>query len=161
MKNLNISRWKFYPTIIICLFTLSMYLIAYLNYNKLINRIEQSTYYTQLNYKHTEPVWLTAKLTMYNAGDPAQTDSSPCISASGDNICTMIAQGQNVCASNFLPQGTKIRIKDLGNCIILDTMAKRYSTRIDWALPAEEKQQAIQWGIKDIQYTIIKYEKTK
>ena len=101
-------------------------------------------------------IWKTAKLTMYNVGDVAQTDDTPCIGASGDDLCKMIAQGINVCAFNKLPLRTKVFIKGQGECIVLDRTAKRYSDRIDWALPKDQKQKALNWGIRNIEYSIIK-----
>ena len=41
-------------------------------------------------------------VTAYNAGDPAQTDDSPCISASGEDLCAALELGQKRCAANFV-----------------------------------------------------------
>lgn len=94
--------------------------------------------------------------TMYNAGDPYQCDDTPCISASGDNICTLIARGINVCAANWLSIGTKIEVEGLGECIVLDRMAKRFSHRVDWAMQAHEKPEAVDFGLKRLEIKILK-----
>ena len=94
--------------------------------------------------------------TMYNAGDLYQCDDTPCISASGDNICELLAQGTNVCAANWLKIGTIIEVEGLGECIVLDRMAKRFSHRVDWAMQAHEKPEAIAFGLKRLSIKIIK-----
>ena len=33
-------------------------------------------------------------VTAYNAGDPRQTDDTPCIAANGENICKALAKGK-------------------------------------------------------------------
>ena len=100
--------------------------------------------------------WLTAKLSMYNAGDVAQTDSSPCIGASGDNICELIEQNICVCAFNQVPLRTILFIDGFGECIVLDRTAKKYAERIDLALSKNQKQQALNWGLQKVNYRIIK-----
>lgn len=61
-----------------------------------------------------------------------QTDSSPCISADGSDICTLHRQGENTCAANFLPFGTRLWIRGLGECTVRDRMASRFPYRVDW-----------------------------
>ena len=53
-------------------------------------------------------------VTAYNAGDPGQTDDTPCISANGENICKALAAGQKRCAANFVPLGSRIYIDKIG-----------------------------------------------
>lgn len=77
-------------------------------------------------------------ITAYNAGDPNQTDDSPCIAARGDNICTLLAQGEKICAANFVPYGTRLYIDGWGECIVLDRMAKRFGEYVDVAMTADE-----------------------
>lgn len=89
-------------------------------------------------------------ITMFNAGDPNQTDSTPCISANGENICTALALGYNRCASNEFDFGTRLEIRGLGECIVVDRMNSRYKTEVDWALTAEQKQKAIDFGRQNI-----------
>ena len=70
-------------------------------------------------------------VTMYTSA-PEQTDSSPCISARGHNICELWDRGYNLCASNAFAIGTILRIDKLEECIVLDRMASKYPNRIDW-----------------------------
>lgn len=96
------------------------------------------------------------EITNYNVGIPAQTDSSPCIGASGDNLCTLIAKGEKVCAANFVALGTTLNIEGYGNCIVLDRMNKRFPERVDIALPADLKNEAIRFGLQERVVKIIK-----
>lgn len=79
---------------------------------------------------------ITATLTGYSATED-QTDATPCIAASGYDICENPA-GKNVVAANFLPIGTKIQIPKLGNkvYIVEDRMHERFTDRIDILFPA-------------------------
>lgn len=95
------------------------------------------------------------EITAYNVGDPYQTDSSPCIGASGDNLCTLVATNNNICASNAFPLGTKLEVDKLGTCIVLDRMNSRYQNRIDWAMTADEKGRALQFGLQHLLVTEI------
>lgn len=77
----------------------------------------------------------------------AQTDSTPCITASGLNVC---ARGiENVVAANFLPIGTMIRIPDIyGDRVfyVEDRMNARYYYKMDvWMLDYGD---ARQFGVK-------------
>ena len=61
-----------------------------------------------------------------------QTDSSPCITANGFNLCEH--DQEDVIAANFLPFGTKIRLPELfGDRVftVQDRMHARYSYRAD------------------------------
>lgn len=94
------------------------------------------------------------QVTKYNAGDPYQTDNTPCIGASGDNICTLIAQGKSVCAANFVPFHTILSINGYGECEVLDRMNSRYPQNVDIAMPADKKAEAIKWGAPMMKVTI-------
>jgi len=89
-------------------------------------------------------------VTAYNAGDPNQCDNSPCISANGENVCTAIALGYKRCAANFVPFGTILDIEGYGECLVVDRMNKRFPNRVDIAMPADWKSQALSWGEKNL-----------
>ncbi|MFA6304588.1 MAG: hypothetical protein WCV73_04160 [Patescibacteria group bacterium] len=96
-------------------------------------------------------VWVSA----YNSL-PGQTDSTPCITASGLDVCKRAEQGAvDVIATNLmhLPFGTKIRMPELfGDKIFLveDRMNRRYTKKMDiWMADYDE---AIKFGH---QYTSI------
>lgn len=94
------------------------------------------------------------EVTMYNAGDPRQTDDSPCISANGENICNAIALGYKRCAANFVPLGTDLIIENYGECKVTDRMNRRYQNRVDIAVGADEYQRAVNFGLQKLLVTI-------
>ena len=76
------------------------------------------------NPQYTYNIWVTS----YNSL-PAQTDSTPCITASGFDLCKH--NQENIIATNFLhlPFGTKVRFPELyGDKVftVEDRMNKRY-----------------------------------
>ena len=70
------------------------------------------------------------EVTAYNSFE-SQTDSSPCVSADSSNICERYAKGEQICAANFVPLGTKLRIDKFGTCTVADRMNKKYGNRVD------------------------------
>lgn len=87
-------------------------------------------------------------VTAYNVGVVAQTDNTPCIGASGDNLCELVERGQNVCAANFVQLGTYLEIEGIGKCLVLDRMNPRYSSRVDIAMGPDEINQAKEFGLR-------------
>ena len=76
-----------------------------------------------------------------------QTDSSPCITANGYNVC--VANAENVIAANFLPFGSRVQIPELfGDHVftVHDRMNKRYGNRVDIWMTSRQK--AKQFGVK-------------
>jgi hypothetical protein len=71
-------------------------------------------------------VVVDAKVTGYNTLK-GQTDSTPCISASGDNIC---GRTDVVACPRHLPLGTKVKIENK-MYVCLDRMNKRFNDRFD------------------------------
>lgn len=88
----------------------------------------------------------TIPITAYTS-DPAQTDDTPCITASGLDVCERNIE--NVVAANFLPMGTRVKIPELyGDRIfyVEDRMNRRYDYRMDiWM---KDIQDARQFGIQ-------------
>ena len=83
----------------------------------------------ELKPKHVEKIWVTT----YNSL-PSQTDASPCITASGLNVCER--NTEDIIATNFLnlPFGTKVRLPELfGDRIFIveDRMNRRYYRTAD------------------------------
>lgn len=80
-----------------------------------------------------------------------QTDESPCITASGLDVCERNVE--NIVAANFLPIGTRVRMPELyGERVfyVEDRMNQRYHYKMDvWM---KEKADAKQFGV---QYTTI------
>lgn len=99
------------------------------------------------------------EITAYNVGDPYQTDDSPCIGASNKNLCEMVENGENICAANFVPFGTKLHITSENGwemtCVVEDRMNSRYKNRVDIAMSLEEKQRALQFGVQNLNVRIL------
>lgn len=95
----------------------------------------------------------THTMTAYNS-EAAQTDSTPCITANGFNVCNHGIE--DTVAANFLPMGTKIRIPDLfGDRVftVRDRMNKRYSDRVDiWML---HKTDALKFGVRKARIEVL------
>lgn len=89
-------------------------------------------------------------VTAYNVGIEAQTDDTPCIGATGEDLCEALERGEKICAANFVKLGTVITIEGYGECIVKDRMARRYSDRVDIAMKATEYQQALNWGVREL-----------
>ncbi len=88
----------------------------------------------------------TVSITAYNS-EIGQTDETPCITASGLDVCKR--NEENVVAANFLPLGTRVRIPELyGDRVfyVEDRMNERYHQKMDiWM---KQKQDAQQFGLK-------------
>jgi len=78
---------------------------------------------------------------------PDQTDSTPCITANGFNLCEH--DREDVIAANFLPFGTKVRIPEyFGDRIfyVQDRMNSRYYYRTDiWM---KNRTDALKFGLR-------------
>ena len=101
-------------------------------------------------------------VTAYNAGDPNQTDDTPCISANGENLCVALAKGQKRCAANFVPLNSRLYVDKIGVCLVTDRTNKRYRNRVDIAMQKSEYHKALQFGRQKLHVKIIQpiaYEK--
>jgi 3D (Asp-Asp-Asp) domain-containing protein len=94
-------------------------------------------------------------VTAYNAGDPRQTDDTPCISASGENICKALAKGKKRCAANFVPLGSRLYVEKIGVCLVTDRTNKRYRNRVDIAMQKDEYHKARRFGRQKLTVKII------
>lgn len=64
--------------------------------------------------------------------DEAQTDKRPCEAADQSNICERKLKGELLCAaSRNIPLGTKVKVADLGMCVVADHMNARYTNNTD------------------------------
>jgi len=103
------------------------------------------------------------QVTAYNVGDPYQTDSTPCIGAYPKvDLCEEVAKGIQVCAANFVPLNTILRIiNDTGEsfeCIVWDRMNSRYTKRVDIAMDLIQKAEAKKFGVNEWKVQILKEE---
>mgnify|MGYP001580901705 CR=1 FL=1 len=89
----------------------------------------------------------------YTIGRVEETDDTPCIGAYNHNLCELVKNGTNVCASNEFPKGTVLRLVELNmDCIVLDRMNCRYTTGID--LAGLDYQKNIEFGRKGVSVLI-------
>ncbi len=99
------------------------------------------------------------QVTAYNVGDIAQTDSTPCIGATGVDLCEAVAKGIRVCAANFVPKGAVLRIftddDQSFECVVWDRMHERFASRVDIAMNPSEKIQAKQFGLQKLKVQIL------
>ena len=94
-------------------------------------------------------------VTAYNAGDPRQTDDTPCISANGENICKALEKGKKRCAANFVPLGSRLHVNKIGVCLVTDRTNKRYRNRVDIAMHKTEYHKARLFGRQKLYVKII------
>ena len=133
------------------------------------NRIPENTESIKLQFKNEEEPKLKYEIvgetlrqvTAYNVGDPYQTDSTPCIGAySKVDLCEEIGNGVKVCAANFVPLNTTLRIytsdEESFDCIVWDRMNSRYTSRVDIAMSLSEKQVAKEFGLNYFKVQILK-----
>ena len=93
-------------------------------------------------------------ITAYNS-DVAQTDSDPCTTANGFNVCRH--DKEDTIAANFLKFGTKVKIPSLfGNRIFIvrDRMNSKHPERVDvWM---KHYKDAINFGIRVADIQVVK-----
>ena len=107
-------------------------------------------------YSTSESVKFTVmRVTAYNVGDPAQTDASPCIGAGNENLCLAVANGENVCAANFVPLNTYLHIRGHGICRVADRMHGRFKSGVDIAMAAHQRHQAVNFGAQDLPVRVL------
>ena len=83
-----------------------------------------------------------------------ETDENPCIGAGNNNLCELKKE-MRICASRDLPLDTVIYIDGFGECVIKDRLNKRYkgTNRVDILM--ETKQEAIQFGKRQLKYIVL------
>lgn len=91
---------------------------------------------------------LFRQVTAYNVGRRKQTSIKPCIGATGENLCRLVAQGRRICAANFVDIGTILHIDGYGECVVLDRMNRRFTHRVDIAMNRDEVDRAIEFGVQ-------------
>lgn len=115
----------------------------------------------QIANEVTEPVLVEQTLpdnyrvvtvTAYTS-EPRQTDSTPCISSDGTNICERYAKGELICAAGDrnVPLGSKFYVEGYGTCSVADRMNIRYNGtgRVDIYL-GYDTPAAFNWGIRQV-----------
>lgn len=106
--------------------------------------------------KAKKPIRVATVVATAYSSDVAQTDSTPCITADGYNVCEH--GEEDVIAANFLPFGAKVRIPEIyGDKIftVHDRMNQRYTYRIDlWKI---SRNDAITFGKRLVKLEIVEY----
>ena len=111
------------------------------------------------NISNRERIRTTRLLITAYSSTKDQTDSTPCITANGFNVCKH--NQENVIAANFLPMGAKVQIPELfGDRVftVQDRMNRRYGKRVDVWMTS--RQRAKQFGIKHADVVVIQPERT-
>jgi len=88
------------------------------------------------------------EVTAYNVGMKRQTDDTPCLGATGENLCRLVARGLKVCAANFVAPKTILNIEGYGECVVLDRTNRRFAHRVDIAMRKDEADRALEFGIQ-------------
>lgn len=91
---------------------------------------------------------LVREVTAYNVGMKRQTSDEPCIGATGQNLCRLVAQGLKICAANFVDPETILHIEGYGECVVLDRMNPRFAHRVDIAMRKDEVGKALEFGVQ-------------
>jgi 3D (Asp-Asp-Asp) domain-containing protein len=91
---------------------------------------------------------LVREVTAYNVGVRGQTSGRPCLGATGENLCRLLARGHKICAANFVDPETILNIEGYGECVVLDRMNRRFAHRVDIAMRKHEVDRALEFGIQ-------------
>ena len=94
------------------------------------------------------------EVTAYNVGVRGQTSDEPCIGATGQNLCRLVARGLKVCAANFVDPETILHIEGYGECVVLDRMNRRFPHRVDIAMRKDEVDTALEFGIQRLRVEV-------
>ena len=98
---------------------------------------------------------LIREVTAYNVGVTGQTSDDPCIGATGQNLCRLVALGLKICAANFVAPETVLNIEGFGECVVLDRMHRRFAHRVDIAMRKDEVYRALEFGIQRRQVEVV------
>ncbi len=86
-----------------------------------------------------------------------ETDGTPCIAASGADVCRLERKGDHSCAANFLKFGTVVYVPGFGECTVRDRLAVRFRRRIDLGFGVAERLKAAKtWGFKRLDIQVIR-----
>ena len=117
------------------------------------NTLQKLQYLVSNNLKPEKQI-LDLYVTAYSS-TLDQTDETPCIAASGYNLCQH--DKENVIACNFLPFGTKVVFSELDPdkiYTVVDRMHERFNSRMDiWM---QSRIRAKQFGLKYLKVEIYK-----
>lgn len=106
------------------------------------------------NRQNSQNTALFAPVSAYTLSED-ETDSRPCETASGLNLCSLdLVENRFVACPRHYPFGTKFEIAgEVWEC--QDRMNKRYANKFDLLLPT--KEMAINWGVREVSINIINH----
>lgn len=101
-------------------------------------------------------IWILRTVTAYTS-TVAQTDDTPCIAADGTDICERYAQGESICAANFVPLGTILLLdtsdtpdgEDAIVCVVADRMGSAHPEDVDLYM-GDDLPRALEFGKQDL-----------
>jgi len=105
-------------------------------------------------YRLYEKKGMVREVSAYNSV-PGQTDSSPCTSADGTDICRRHQGGECIVAANAYPLKTRLRIDKVGICTVADRTHARNAHRVDLFMD-KDVEGAIRFGVRKL--TVIEME---
>ena len=109
---------------------------------------ETMTIDSQAGFVETPTAGRVREVTAYNVGVRRQADDTPCLGATGEDLCRLVARGLKVCAANFVAPETILSIEGYGECVVLDRMHRRFSHRVDIAMREDEIDKALEFGLQ-------------
>ncbi len=87
--------------------------------------------------------------------NPGETDGSPEIGASGENLWTLYQAGDMTCAANGVAFGTVLEIEGYGGCTVRDRMSTRYHKGEVDIYFGYDLAAARTWGRRNVLVTVI------
>ncbi len=120
---------------IFCLPKISSLAYTEITSNPYFNKIKQKVNF----YFKPEIKTIHLYVTAYSSS-PDETDDTPCIAASGYDLCKH--DRENVVACNFLPFGTKVKFPELDpnkTYTVVDRMHERFNSRMDIWMTSKQK----------------------
>jgi 3D (Asp-Asp-Asp) domain-containing protein len=94
-----------------------------------------------------------AEVSAYTLGRESETDNSPCIGASGEDMCAMARNGLLMFANNYYKLGTVVCISSVGCGVIKDRMNERYG-RNNFDVATLNLKENIRFGRKNLLVTV-------
>lgn len=95
------------------------------------------------------------EVSAYNSVE-AQTDSTPCIGATGEDICKRYQKtGECLIGNNSHPLGSIAYIEHIGQCTVVDRMNAKYANRVDIFMD-KDIDRAVNFGLQNLAITWVK-----
>ena len=156
---LDVQAWVFLAVVILILviFASSVAIVSVAPRLPILRLIWASSQELPLCRPARQPKQIIKALSTAYSSDVNQTDNSPCITATGYDVCENYALygAANTIASNFLPVHTVVKIPELYGdelFVVRDRMNDRFYNRVDVWMPT--RGQAVRYGVKYIKLEV-------